>query len=155
MKTFLTLATIAAVALAFTGIAFAADGPVTATGKIAVKDKVSSLAVTQATGADGKVQADLAGKTLKIVGAKAAEAEKLAGKTVEVKGTVKGADIDASAIGEKAAPAVAAAPVAPVAPAAPAAPAAPVAPAASAAPATPAAPAAPATPAAPAAPAKK
>ncbi|MCX5758257.1 MAG: hypothetical protein NTU83_07070 [Candidatus Hydrogenedentes bacterium] len=101
MKKVLTLVTIMAVTLAFAGVAFAADGPVTATGKIEVKDKVSSLKVAEAKGADGKAVADLAGKDLKCTGAKAADCAKLAGKEVEAKGTVKGAEIDVTAIAEK------------------------------------------------------
>lgn len=103
MKKVVTLVTIVAVTMAFAGVAFAADGPVTATGKIEVKDKVSMLKISEAKGADGKAVADLAGKDLKVVGAKAADAEKLGGKEVEAKGTVKGAEIDVTAIAEKAA----------------------------------------------------
>ncbi len=100
------------------------------TGKIEVKMekvadkevKVPFVVVAEAKGADGKVIADLKGKTLKIVGPKVAEAEKLAGKEAMVAGVVKEMTIDATMAMEKKAPAPAPKAPAPAAPA-PAAPA--------------------------------
>ncbi len=70
----------------------------TLTGKLEVKDKVVSLAVASAKGADGKDLPALKGKTLKLTGPKAAEAEKLAGKEVEVKGMLKNNDTEVTAM---------------------------------------------------------
>ena len=107
MKKVLTLGMILMFAVALVGSAYAADVPVTATGKVEVKDKVVSIKIAEAKGADGKAIADLKDKTLKVVGAKLADVEKLAGKEVEVKGIVKGADIDVASVAvvEKKAPA--------------------------------------------------
>jgi glycine betaine/choline ABC-type transport system substrate-binding protein len=69
-----------------------------------VKEKVVSIKIAEAKGADGKVVADLTGKTLKVTGAKVADVEKLAGKEVQVKGTVKGTDIDVTMVAEVKAP---------------------------------------------------
>jgi len=98
MKKVLTLGMILMFAVALVGSAYAADVPVTATGKVEVKDKVVSIKIAEAKGADGKAIADLKDKTLKVVGAKLADVEKLAGKEVEVKGIVKGADIDVASV---------------------------------------------------------
>lgn len=122
MKKVATLVTIL-VAMAVVGYGFTAfaadtkacaDVKATVTGKVEVKTekvagkdaKVSYINVAEAKGEDGKVIADLKGKSLKVIGAKAADAEKLAGKEVEAKGTVKaGKEIDATSIAEKTAPA--------------------------------------------------
>ena len=104
MKNVLTLGLILIFAVALVAPAYAADLVVTAKGKVEVKEKVVSIKIAEAKGADGKAVADLAGKTLKVTGAKVADVEKLAGKEVEVKGTVKGADIDVTAVAEVKAP---------------------------------------------------
>jgi hypothetical protein len=53
--------------------------------------------------ADGKTCcANSKGKTVKVVGAKAGDVEKLAGKEVEIKGTCKGGkEIDVALVAEK------------------------------------------------------
>jgi len=101
MKKALMFGTILMFAVAMVAPAYAADLVVTAVGKVEVKDKVVSIKVAEAKGADGKAVADLKDKVLKVTGAKVADVEKLAGKEVEVKGTVKGADIDVTAVAEK------------------------------------------------------
>jgi hypothetical protein len=104
MKKVVTLATIMMFALAFVGVAYAADILVTATGKVEVKDKDVNLKIAEAKGLDGKAIADLKDKVLKVVGAKCEDVKKLAGKEVEVKGTVKGADIDVTTVALKKTP---------------------------------------------------
>lgn len=53
----------------------------------------------------GKTMANMKGMDLKVVGPKAVDAEKLAGKEVEVKGVVKGGkEIVADSVAEKVAP---------------------------------------------------
>jgi hypothetical protein len=114
MKKALLLGTILVFAVALVAPAYAADLAVSATGKVEVKDKVASIKITEAKGTDGKPVAELAGKVLKVIGAKAADVEKLAGKEVEVKGVVKGAEIDVASVAAVApAPAPATAPAAP------------------------------------------
>jgi len=113
------LVAIAVVGCAFTAFAAdtkaCADVKATVTGKVEVKTekvdgkdaKVAYINVTEAKGEDGKAIADLKGKSLKAIGAKAAEVEKHAGKEVEAKGTVKaGKEIDVTSVAEKTAPAV-------------------------------------------------
>ena len=105
-------------------MAFAADAPAcpakaaectgmkaTMTGKVEVKTekvdgkdtKVPYLALSECKADDGKTCcADMKGKAVKLVGAKAADAEKLAGKQVEVKGTCKGGkEVDVASVAEK------------------------------------------------------
>ena len=101
MKNALTFGMILMFAVALVAPAYAADLLVTATGKVEVKDKVVSIKVAEAKGADGKAVADLKDKVLKVTGAKVADVEKLAGKEVDVKGVVKGADIDVLTVAEK------------------------------------------------------
>ena len=101
MKKALTFGMILMFAVALVAPAYAADLAVTATGKVEVKDKVVSIKIAEAKGADGKAVADLKDKVLKVTGAKVADVEKLAGKEVEVKGLVKGAEIDVLAVAEK------------------------------------------------------
>ena len=101
MKKVLVMGILMAVTLAFVGAAYAADVAATVTGKVEVKDKVCSIKVAEAKGADGKAIADLKDKVLKVVGAKCADVEKLVGKNVEAKGTVKGADLDVASVAEK------------------------------------------------------
>jgi hypothetical protein len=64
---------------------------------------VPYLAISDAKADDGKTCcAGMKGKTLKIVGAKAADAGKLEGKQVEVKGTCKaGKEMDAASVAAK------------------------------------------------------
>ncbi len=80
-----TLATIAV----FCSVAMAADTVATVTGKVSVANNVPSIAVTAAKDASGKALADLAGKTLTVIGEKAADVAKLNGKTVEATGALK------------------------------------------------------------------
>jgi hypothetical protein len=112
MKKVVTLAAIlVAVAIAGYGFnAFAADVKATVTGKVEVKAekvdgkdvKVTSIAVAEAKGEDNKAIADLKGKVLKVVGAKVADVEKLAGKEVEAKGVVKEAkEMDVTSVVDK------------------------------------------------------
>lgn len=111
MKKIATLAVVMVFAVAL--VAYAADVKVTAVGKVELKDKVCSIKIAEAKGEDGKAIADLKDKVLKVIGAKCADVEKLAGKDVEVKGIVKGTDIDVAAVAEKKAPAPAPKPAAP------------------------------------------
>jgi hypothetical protein len=104
MKKVLTLGLILMFVVALVAPAYAADLVVTAKGKVEVKEKVVSINIVSAKGPDGKAVADLAGKTLKVTGAKVADVEKLAGKEVEVKGTVKGEEIDVTMVIEIKAP---------------------------------------------------
>jgi len=124
MKKVMVLAVIGVFALSMIGAAYAADVKATVAGKISVADKVASVKVSEAKGDDGKAIADLAGKSLTISGAKAADAVKLAGKDAVIKGTVKdGKDIAATDVAEKKAAAPAPKPAAPAPAPAPAAPA--------------------------------
>lgn len=107
MKKFTTFALAVAIALAFSGAAFAAD----VIGKVEVKDKVCSIKVSEAKGDDGKAIDALKGKDLKVVGAKCADVEKLAGKEVTAKGAIKdNTSIDVASVAEQKAPAAPAAP---------------------------------------------
>ena len=80
---------------------------VTATGTVDVKTegsaKTASLKVSDAKADDGKTCcAAMKGKEIKLSGEKAAEAEKLAGKQVEVKGTCKaGKELEVASVTEK------------------------------------------------------
>lgn len=85
----------------------------TVTGKVEVKiekvdgkdAKVSYVKVAVAKDDAGKTMANMKGMDLKVVGPKAVDAEKLAGKEVEVKGVVKGGkEIVADSVAEKVAP---------------------------------------------------
>lgn len=84
-----------------------AQGLATVVGKVEVKTvgavKTCTIAVASATGADGKAIDALKGKALKVVGAKCADVEKLVGKNVEAKGTLKEKDtqIDVATVAEK------------------------------------------------------
>jgi len=93
------------VAFVLTAGAFAADVQATVTGKVSVQNNAASIQVKEAKDSSGKALADLAGKTLKVVGAKSADAVKLSGKDVEATGIVKNnnTEIDLSAIKECAA----------------------------------------------------
>jgi hypothetical protein len=98
------LAVAIAVAFVLSVGAYAADVKATVSGKVTVQNNAASIQVKEAKDDSGKAIADLAGKTLKVVGAKSADAVKLNGKDVEAKGTVKNnAEIDLTAIAEKAA----------------------------------------------------
>jgi len=102
--------------------AFAADiakeTKATVMGKIEVKTekmankevKVAYITVSEAKGMDGKAMSNLVGKTLKVVGAKAMDAEKLAGKEATLTGTIKGNTIQATQVMEKKAAAPTSAP---------------------------------------------
>ena len=93
--------------------AFAADiakeTKATVMGKIEVKTeklankevKVAYITVSEAKGMDGKAMPALNRKTLKVMGAKAMDAEKLAGKEVTLTGTIKGNTIQATQVMEK------------------------------------------------------
>lgn len=80
---------------------------VTATGTVAVKTegttKTASLTVSDAKADDGKTCCQaMKGKEIKLSGAKAAEAEKLAGKQVEIKGVCKaGQELEVASVAEK------------------------------------------------------
>lgn len=77
----------------------------TVDGKVAVKTennvKTVSITVTAAKDGEGKAVADLAGKTLTVSGAKVADVEKLADKTVTATGMVKDATINVLTVAEK------------------------------------------------------
>jgi len=74
--------------------AAAKEPTVTVTGKVDVKDnagaKTVTLTVTEAKGEDGNPIPNTKGAVLNVEGPKTADVGKLAGKTVEAKGTVKG-----------------------------------------------------------------
>ncbi|MCX5770940.1 MAG: hypothetical protein NTZ09_11800 [Candidatus Hydrogenedentes bacterium] len=97
------------VANAAFGAEIAKETKATVMGKLEVKTeklankevKVAYIAVSEAKGADGKIMSNLSGKTLKVVGAKAMEAEKLAGKEVTLTGMIKGNTIQATSLMEK------------------------------------------------------
>jgi len=111
MSKLVTIAVAVALAMSFTGVAFAAE----VIGKVDCKDKVCSIKVSEAKGDDGKAIDALKGKDLKVIGAKAADVQKLAGKEVLAKGAIKdNKEIDVASVAEKA---PAAAPAAPAAPA--------------------------------------
>lgn len=77
-----------------TAASAAKDATVMVTGKVDVKDeagaKTVTLTVIEAKGADGNAIPNTKGAVLKVEGPKASDVEKLAGKTVEAQGTVKG-----------------------------------------------------------------
>ena len=82
------------------------DMKVTMTGTIEVKTegnaKTAYLKVSEAKCEKGKACEGMAGKEIKLGGAKASEAEKLAGKTVEVQGTCKaGKELEVASLAEK------------------------------------------------------
>ncbi len=89
----------------------AAAGPAEMSGKVEAKTEKGAdgkevtsyyLSVSDAKCAAGK-ECPLKGKTIKLTGPKAAEAEKLAGKQVDVKGTCGSgcADFDVASVTEK------------------------------------------------------
>jgi uncharacterized cupredoxin-like copper-binding protein len=86
--------------------AMAADTVATVTGTVSVANNVPSIKVESAKGADGKAIADLAGKSLTVVGAKVADVSKMSGKKVEATGTLKenNTQIDVTSCKEAAAP---------------------------------------------------
>lgn len=126
MKTACATMVVTLTLLLVASAAFAADiakeTKATVMGKIEVKTekmankevKVAYITVSEAKGMDGKAMPSLNGKTLKLTGAKAMPAEKLAGKEATVTGTIKGNTIQATQVMEKKAasptPAPAAAP---------------------------------------------
>ncbi|MCX8065750.1 MAG: hypothetical protein N3G21_11365 [Candidatus Hydrogenedentes bacterium] len=91
------------IAGALTMSAFAADIKATVSGKVSVQNNIASIQVKEAKDDAGKAIADLAGKTLKVVGAKSADVVKLNGKDVEAKGTVKNnnTEIEVTEVKEK------------------------------------------------------
>ena len=87
------------------------------TEKVANKElKVAYITVAEAKGLDGKAMPALHGKTLKVMGTKAMDAEKLAGKEVTVTGMIKGDTIQATQVMEKKAPTPTSAPAPTAAP---------------------------------------
>lgn len=98
------------VALTIAGLltmsAFAGDVKATIYGKVSVQNNVASIQVKEAKDDTGKAIADLAGKNLKVIGAKSADVVKLNGKDVEAKGTVKNnnTEIEVTEVKEKPAP---------------------------------------------------
>jgi len=103
MKKYQILGIALAVALFISLSSFAADVNATITGKVSVQNNVASIAVSEAKDASGKAIADLNGKSLKVIGAKAGDVVKLDGKEVTASGTVKNnAEIDVISVKEKA-----------------------------------------------------
>lgn len=93
-KSVLAVSTLAIVGLVCAG-AFAQAGSQTAelTGKVETKTennvKVSYITVSAAKDSAGKAMDTLKGKTIKLTGAKASDAEKFNGKEAVAKGTLK------------------------------------------------------------------
>lgn len=83
-KNISVLLTLVLVAL-FCGTVFAAE----VTGKVESGASGTSIKATSVKGDDGAAIASLAGKSLKVVGAKVADVAKMAGKDVIAKGTLK------------------------------------------------------------------
>jgi hypothetical protein len=104
------------------------EGKVTVkTVKVAGKEqKEVSIVVSEAKGTDGKPLPELTGKSLRVLGTKVADVEKLADKQVIATGTLerKNKAIGVTAVTEKPAPPAPSAPAEPAAPA-PSAPAEP------------------------------
>ncbi len=99
-----TFALAIAIACVLSMGAFAADVKATVVGKVSVQNNVASIQVKEAKDDTGKALADLAGKSLKVVGSKSADVCKLNGKDVEAKGTVKNnnTEIEVTEVKEKA-----------------------------------------------------